>query len=55
MKLLEEDTYSPLKEERSCNDDDGEKLDRKTVDAIFATSLVKRTLRNQKLYRVDKF
>lgn len=40
-KLLEDDTCSPLKEERSCNeDDDGEKLDRKTVDAIFATSLL---------------
>ncbi|KAF3492613.1 hypothetical protein DY000_02054851 [Brassica cretica] len=39
MKLLDEDTYSPLKAERSCKEEDDEKLDRKPVDVIFATSL----------------
>lgn len=40
IKHFEEAKYSPLKEEQSCRDDDGEKPDRKAVDAIFAASLL---------------
>lgn len=41
IKHIEEAKYSPLKEEQSCNEEDDEKLDRKTVDNIFANFTAK--------------
>jgi len=40
-KHLDGAKYSPWKEEQSCKEDDDEKLDRKTEDAIFANFTAK--------------